>query len=285
MSRTSRASIAQETVAMAQRGWYELPAGRRVDIAEAMRRCLAATALYRPQELDELLNGISPLASGHETVFEVAHETSLAAARRLVVDRGFANTICLNFASAKNPGGGFLGGSQAQEESLARSSGLYQSLLTQSGYYEANRACGTSLYTDHMIFSPGVPVFRDDEGSLLSEPYCLSIVTAPAPNAGAIHKNEPERVSQIGPALSRRIARLLALAVQQGSEHLILGAWGCGVFRNDPEQVAALFAAPLREDRRFRGRFRSVVIAVLDTTPDERIIGPFRRQLGKGNHE
>ena len=272
MNRTSRASIAQETVEIANRGWYEPTTGKRVDISAAMDRCLSGTTLYRPAELD----GLGVVAADYDTVFEVANETSLAAARRLVVDRGHAATMCLNFASAKNPGGGFLGGSQAQEESLARSSGLYRSLLSQGGYYEANRSCGTCLYTDNMIFSHDVPVFRDNAGCLLPEPYCLNIVTAPAPNAGAVRKNEPERASEIGPTLSRRIARLLALAAHKGCEHLILGAWGCGVFRNDPAEVASLFAAALGSER-FRNRFRTIVFAVLDTAEDERTIAPFRR--------
>ncbi|HZN35940.1 MAG TPA: TIGR02452 family protein [Pirellulaceae bacterium] len=278
MNRTSRAAIAQETVEIANRGWYETPAGKRVDISAAMDRCLSGTALYRPGELDRL-----PPRTGHpaglHAAFEVANETSLAAARRLVVERGCSATMCLNFASAKNAGGGFLGGSQAQEESLARASGLYRSLLTQDEYYAANRACGTCLYTDHMIFSPAVPVFRDDEGQLLEEPYCLDIVTAPAVNKGAILKNEPQRAHDIGPTMRGRIENLLRLAADRGCEHLILGAWGCGVFRNDPEEVASLFAFVLGGEP-FRNRFRTIVFAVLDSAPDERTIGPFRRIWG-----
>jgi len=70
----------------------------------------------------------------------------------------------LNFASAKNPGGGFLGGGSAQEESLARSSGLFPCINQMQQMYETNRAYRSCLYTDHMIYSPRVPVFRDDEG-------------------------------------------------------------------------------------------------------------------------
>jgi uncharacterized protein (TIGR02452 family) len=277
MNRKSRASIARETVEIANRGWYEPSPNQRVEISAAMDRCLGGTALYRPNELNALLSKTEPATLGQETKFEVANETSLVAARRLITEFGFANALCLNFASAKNPGGGFLGGSQAQEESLARSSGLYRSLLTQGEYYEANRSCDSCLYTDHMIYSPGVPVFRDDDGNLLAQPYCLNIVTAPAPNAGAIRNNEADRLSEIGPVFSRRIDMLLALAADRGCEHLILGAWGCGAFRNDPTLVSLVFGERL-EQPRFRNRFRTIVFAVLDTAPDERIITPFRQK-------
>jgi uncharacterized protein (TIGR02452 family) len=284
MSRSIRAQIGKQTVEIAERGWYAAPGGNRVEIAQAMSRCLQDTTLHRPEELDELLQQTKPPAVAHTTKFEIANETTLVAAHRLVVVRGCEQTLCLNFASAKNPGGGFLGGSQAQEESLARSSGLYATLQSQWGYYEANRACGTALYTDHMILSPNVPVFRDDEGDLLAEPYCLGMLTAPAANAGATRDNEPHGNSLIGPRMAVRIAKVLALAAHHHFEHLILGAWGCGVFRNDPAEVAGLFAAALFDDDRFRNRFQTVVFAVLDRTQGEEIIGPFRRQFGSESH-
>jgi len=274
MNRNRRAQLGNETVAIAQQGWYETAAGR-VDIAKQLQSCVENTALFTPADLDELVDAI-PQGS-RQTKIEVPNETTLSAARRLVVDGGHANTLCLNFASAKKPGGGFLSGAQAQEESLARASALYASLITQTGYYETNRGCGTALYTDHMILSPDVPIFRDDDGDLLAEPYLLSIATAPAVNAGAVLKNEPDKQSMIRPAMAARIAKLLALAAHRGYEHLVLGAWGCGVFRNDPAEIARLFAEALLRDGPFAGRFSRVVFAVF--TRDERIIEPFRTQF------
>jgi len=281
MRRSTRAQFGKETVEIAERGWYETPAGNRVDISAAMSRCLQTTTLFRPEELEELLGQTALFSASHATEFEVANETTLSAARRLIQERGCKRTLCLNFASAKNPGGGFLGGSQAQEESLARSSGLYRSLQTQWTYYEANRGCDTALYTDHMILSPDVPVFRDDSGQLLDEPYALSMLTAPAANAGAIRDNEPHRIAQIATTMAHRIAKILGIAARNDYEHLILGAWGCGVFRNDPGEVAGLFASALLEDDRLRNRFRTVVFAVLDSTADESVIGPFRRRFAE----
>jgi len=241
MSRSSRAKIGQETVQIVKQGSYTAPDSRQVDLREQISRCLTNTALWSPEDLENLVQN-NLASANHETKFYVRNETVLTTARQLVVDQNLPRTLCLNFASAKNPGGGFLGGSQAQAERLARSSALYDSLLTQQEYYDIHRQCGTCFYTDYMIYSPDVPVFREDDGTLLTEPYSLSILTSPAVNAGAARKNEPTKAGQILPAMVTRINKVLALAQHLGYEHLILGAWGCGVFKNEPADIANLFA-------------------------------------------
>ena len=164
----------------------------------------------------------------------------------------------------KNPGGGFLNGSQAQEESLARASALYVCLLNHMAYYDANRHSRSLLYTDHMIVSPQVPVFRDAADQLLEEPWEVTIITAPAPNAGAIAKEQPEAIHQIETVFRRRVEQVLSAAVVFGQTALVLGAWGCGVFRNDPKMVARLFGEFLVENGVFARAFEHVVFAVLD---------------------
>jgi uncharacterized protein (TIGR02452 family) len=280
----NRKSCGRETVDIVERGWYEFPPGERVDIQSAVANCRTQTSLHTPEELETLRIATSAVATGPsiDTVYEVTNETTLSAAYRLVVERGLENTLCLNFASAKNPGGGFLGGAQAQEESLARSSALYASLLTQPQYYEANRRCGTALYTHHMILSPSVPVFRRDDGQLLPRPYLVGILTAPAVNAGAVRANQPDLEARIRPTMALRIPKALTIAATRGYGHLVLGAWGCGVFRNDPQEIAALFGEALLSDDRFRGRFRTVTFAVLDGSSDRRVIAPFERTFAHG---
>ena len=123
MSRNQRKQMAEETLRIIEQGCYTNPAGVRVGLADAVDRSVEGTHLYTPGELEALI-GRAEMKGGRSTVFEVVNETTLSACRRLVVDRGFNDVLALNFASAKNAGGGFLGGSQAQEESLARSSAL-----------------------------------------------------------------------------------------------------------------------------------------------------------------
>src|SRR5207253_843688 len=100
-------------------------------------------------------------------------ETTLASARRLVA--AGQRPAALNFASAKHPGGGFLNGALAQEESLARSSALY-ACLVGNPMYTFHQAQSDALYTDYAIYSPDVPVFRGDDGALLPEPYLCSFI-------------------------------------------------------------------------------------------------------------
>jgi uncharacterized protein (TIGR02452 family) len=281
MNRKSRATLGQEAVEIVERGWYTLDGGERVDIKEAVSFCLEGTKLFVPEELGSLVEKYRADASSNSrpTEFAVTNESTLSAARRLVLERCRPNTLCLNFASAKNPGGGFLGGSQAQEESLARASGLYASLLKQPAYYEANRECRTPIYTNHMILSPAVPVFRNDDGDLLAEPFAVGMLTSPAVNAGAVRTNRPGDIPEIRPAMAKRIASVLAVAAHAGYDHLVLGAWGCGVFRNDPEEVSELFANVLFNEGIFTNRFSSVVFAILDRSPEENYIGPFKRRF------
>jgi len=189
-------------------------------------------------------------------VIEVTNETSLSAARRLG-----AGAACLVFASAKNPGGGFLTGAQAQEESIARSSALYPCLTAARGFYDFHRRQGDLRYSDRVIYSPAVPVFRGDDGALLEAPYPVSFLTAAAPNLGAVLSNQPTAAGSVPRVLAERARRVLTVAAAHGHRTLVLGAWGCGVFRNDPAVVAAAFAAQLASTH---GWFDHVVFAVLD---------------------
>ncbi len=276
MKRSFRAQLAKETLAILEAGTYTIKGGKSVSIRSAQKACEKATMLYSPESLAQLA---PPAVDGIVTEFAVTSETTLAAARRLVQEATLPKVACLNFASAKNAGGGFLSGSQAQEESLARSSGLYRCQGRARTYYEANRECETCLYTDHIIYSPEVPVIRDDGGQLLETPYTISIITAPAVNAGAVRKNEPEQADEIAAVMRRRAGYVLAVAQANDCEHLILGAWGCGVFENDPREVAAIFGDLLLGEGAFANTFQSVLFAVLDRTEDESMIGPFRARF------
>ena len=115
-----------------------------------------------------------------------------------------------------------------------------------------------------MIYSPGVPVFRDLDDRLLSKPYSISIVTSAAVNAGAVRRNEPTNIPKIRPIMETRIRSVLAVARQNQHKSIVLGAWGCGVFRNNPSDVASWFSSILLEDPRFMAAFDRVVFAVLD---------------------
>jgi uncharacterized protein (TIGR02452 family) len=274
--RSTRAELARQTVEFVERGSYLAGEDRVVDITDQVRTCLETTRFFTPEELEKLRDAtLSRTATRLPTVFEVVNETTLSGIARLSA-AGQRSVAALNFASAKNPGGGFLNGSQAQEESLARSSALYASLMRAMKFYERHRTSASLLYTDAMILSSDCPVIRDDHGTLLDEPHTVTFITSAAPNAGAIAQNQPKDQSKIPSVLRRRAELVLTLAASQGYTHLVLGAWGCGVFRNDPALVASVFAEHLLQGA-WTGRFEHVVFSVLDSSAEQKTFESFAR--------
>jgi uncharacterized protein (TIGR02452 family) len=265
--------VAQETVAILEKGSYEAPSGKMVELGGLIDAAVKGTKLYPPGSLDSWEPASPP---GSSPRVEVTAETTAEAGRRLVQGEGVEKVAALNFASARNPGGGFLRGAKAQEEDLARCSALYYCLLTQPAYYDVNRATESLLYTDHLIYSPDVPFFRDDRLSLLDAPFLLSIITSPAPNAGEARGGDRSRIREV---LERRAGMVLASAAANGHRNLVLGAWGCGVFRNEPAVVADVFGRWI-EHPRFAGLFDRVVFAIYDRSAEKATLRAFEERLG-----
>jgi uncharacterized protein (TIGR02452 family) len=243
-------AIARETVADAERGAYRNPAGTEIAIGADVRHAIAGTRLHLPG--DDLVVPDQPPVT---PAVHVTDESTLASTRRLGGD-----VACLVFASARNPGGGFLNGAQAQEESVARGSALYPCLLAAGDFYAHHRAAPELTYTDRVVYSPAVPVFRDDKGEPLAAPYPVTFLTCAAPNAAAIARTQPEHLDAVPSILARRATRALSVAAAHGHRRLVLGAWGCGVFGNDPVVVAGAFGQALAA----RPFFDEVVFAIYD---------------------
>lgn len=269
----NRMSIAQNTLEILEAGHYTAPSGRQVNIAAEIWDCVCGTIYYDPKKLSNIQQSIlSRTPQFSTTEIEVKAETTLEGIQRLAGQ--FEKIAVLNFASAKNPGGGFLNGAQAQEESLARSSALYNSLLKGHEYYDYHRANRSTFYSDRMIYSPNCPVFKDDAGNLLEQPCFVDFITSPAPNAGVI---SPDEADQIPEVLQIRGAKVLSLAAHQNCDALILGAWGCGVFRNSPVMVAQMFADLLKGQ--FQGRFKFVAFSVFDSSKNQSVLSAFNQQF------
>ncbi len=175
MNRDTRVKVAQETLQILEAGQYTAPSERVVAVADALANAVAGTRLYQLSDFPENLTA-DVHRNAEATRISVTAESTLEAAWRLTRENSDDVPCCLNFASAKNPGGGFLGGSQAQEEALARSSGLYPCLTQMQAFYDFHRGQHSCLYSDCMIYAPGVPVFRDDAGNLLEEFYLASFL-------------------------------------------------------------------------------------------------------------
>ena len=263
MSRELAARYGEEAVQIMENGAYRAASGKMVGIADLLQRSVKGTTSYPPDiALPQEWVGI------HQTGIEVVNEPTLAAVQRL---RGSGHhPVALNFASATHPGGGFRSGARAQEEYLARSSGLY-ACLRGLPMYPFHRARHDPLYTDYVIYSPDVPVFRGDDGVLLETPYTVGIITSPAVNAAALPR---ERHAEILPAMWGRILKVLAAGVHHGHDSIVLGAWGCGAFGNRSSEIAPLFRKALEAN--FMGAYRRVAFAITDSSSEKRNIGPFQ---------
>ena len=263
------AKLGKEAVDIGWAGRYEAPSGRVVDIATMVAAAAAGTISVAPDEAMETCP-----RGQFQTRISVRNESTLVAAQRL--HAAGLRPAALNFASAMSPGGGFLGGARAQEESLARSSTLFACLQGQP-YYAHHQRLQDEMYTSWVLYSPDVPVFRDDDGALLEEPWPCTFITAAAPMVKVLSRQSPERLAEVPAVMRERISRVLTIAGSQGHASVVLGAWGCGAFGGDTDSVAEIFKEALAGP--FRGVFEEVVFAVLDATEELRFIGPFERRF------
>ena len=177
----------------------------------------------------------------------------------------------LNFASSTSPGGGVTRGASAQEECLCRVSTLYPCLNDKrmwDVFYTPHRRSGNPLHNDDIIFTPNVQVLKDDDYRPLMDPFAVDVITCAAPNL----REQPASPYNPGDGDAKRISkdelyqlhkqrarRILTVAAQNETDVLILGAFGCGAFQNDPQVVARAYNDVLAE---FNHHFRTIEFAV-----------------------
>lgn len=158
------------------------------------------------------------------------------------------NIIALNFANAIAPGGGYLYGAVAQEECLCRSSLLYSAISKHRWYYLKDALKYTPYAKQEMIYSPNVPIIRDGEYQFI--PYTeASFVTSCAVNVTILKcltlgLYSRKRVKKV---MENRIRDLFALMLDQNPSVIVLGAWGCGAYGNDREEIYDLFEEVINE--------------------------------------
>ena len=182
----------------------------------------------------------------------------------------------MNFASATNPGGGVTKGSSAQEEAICRCSTLYQNLKEEKvwkKFYAPHRRAHDPLHNDDCIYTPGVMVFKSDTDypQLLPEDkwYSVNVLTCAAPNLWERPSNEMNagdgdaavHISRedLQALHEKRMRRVLEIAWAKGNEVVILGAFGCGAFRNPPAVVAQAMKTAVQE---YRKNFETIEFAV-----------------------
>lgn len=194
----------------------------------------------------------------------------------------------LNFASATNPGGGVVGGSNAQEECLCRTSTLYANLTDQGmmrAFYQPHRQQLRSgqmdfTYNDDLIYTPDVVIFKSDTAfpTTLPEHHWqkVDVITCAAPNLNyGSQMISPDELAQIH---ENRCRKILAVAQEQNVEVVILGAFGCGAFGNPPEIVAK---GMMRAIQDFSKAFQTIEFAIYCPPYDQRNQIAFQKVLSK----
>lgn len=198
----------------------------------------------------------------------------------------------LNFASATTPGGGVVKGSSAQEECLCRCSTLYRNLNVVDAwnkYYNYHRSSVNALHNDDIIYTPDVVIFKDDDYNMLptSDFMKVDVITCAAPNLRENPHNQynaeksVEKIEITDEDLLKlhenRGRRIMAVAAANNIDVLILGAFGCGAFRNDPRIVAQAYKNILPE---FRHCFKEIEFAVYCRPGDDSNYQVFKAFLG-----
>lgn len=276
-NRKERQEIAKETLEIQDKGFYRTVSGNIIQLADKIKHCNENSCVYAEKDFGTLI--VKKVKKKEiKTEFEVTNEHSISACLRLAaeISDDATKVACLNFASAKNVCGGMIGGSLAQEESLGLCSCLH-SCLSQFhiGYYSVNQKDPKNgLYHNNLIYSPDCTIFRNDINyELLESPVRTSFITSPAVNKGVALKHGVKQ-KIISEEMLKRMHHVLAVAIETGHQVLVLGAWGCGVFRNDAHDIAMQFAHFLTEPNGiYSNVFQKVVFAV---GKEERKVEVFR---------
>lgn len=200
----------------------------------------------------------------------------------------YGNKIAvLNFASATTPGGGVRKGSSAQEEALCRVSNLYLCLTDKKlweSFYQKNRDAKNNIHTDDIIYTPDVMVIKNDDYKTLQESdyFRVDVITCAAPNlrevpANSFNRDEGEPIQLSNEELYKvhykRAIKIMEVACANNVEVLILGAFGCGAFRNNPTVVAKAYKDAVEH---FRHAFKEIEFAVYCPPKDPTNYNEFR---------
>ena len=193
------------------------------------------------------------------------------------------NVAVLNFASASNPGGGVVNGSSAQEESLCRCSTLYYNLTEDfmwKNFYIPHRRAANPIHNDDLIYTPNVVIFKSDTNypRLLPENEWkkVNVITCAAPNlrerpSNAFNSGDGNSAVKISDDELEQIhikrgRKILETAAANKNEVVILGAFGCGAFMNNPEVVARAYKKLIEE---FKYTFETIEFAIYCSPRDD----------------
>lgn len=260
--RSMRVEVFKHTTFLVQQGYYTNGKNQKIDLTDVQGMVLNTKFYHSPCSVHHI-----PIING-ETIVKVENIDCLLASEKLLKE-GYHPAV-LNMASRRNPGGGVQTGAGAQEENLFRRSNLFQSLY-QFAPFADKYGLRSSKYQYPLdrnfggIYTPDATVFRGTEQDgypLLDEPYRMSFVSVAGINRPALES--PERIApELIAPVKNKIRTIFRIVLLHGHDSLVLGALGCGAFRNPPSHIARLFHEVMEEPE-FKNKYRLLFFAILD---------------------
>ena len=260
--RNMRADVFKHTVFLVQQGYYYDQKQSKVSFPDS-KIMIGATRFY-----DKLVTTFHIPTINSNTIIKVVNLDCLLAAEKLLKE-GYHPAV-LNMASRQNPGGGVQTGAGAQEENLFRRTNLFQSLFQFVPYAEKYGVRKSRLQYPldknfGGIYTPDAVVFRGTEQDgypLLDTPYRMSFIAVAGINRPTLES--PERISSdLVEPVKNKIRTIFRIGLLHGHDSLVLGALGCGAFRNPPSHIARLFHEVMEEPE-FKNKYRLLLFAILD---------------------
>ena len=250
-------------------------------LRESIEKSIKLTKFYYE---DHKFNLKDKTIKSNEYNIIITPDRTLEAVQKYYISKDKKGKIgVLNFASAKKPGGGVWTGARSQEESLCRASTLYPCLTTEflkDNYYSYHIE-KKSENTNRIIYIPNILVFKSDNNvfsEMLDEKdwYNIDIITCPAHNQRA-YKVQYEKLKEIN---YYKIKAIIECAVENDVDNLILGAYGCGAFGNDPQLVSEAFKKILIDEEYYK-YFENVHFAIFTTLNDAKNLNEFKHTFEK----
>ncbi len=251
MNRQNLVDIAGETIDIINNGKYKANGKEIIFDSEKIRSVKVYSPEYSPQNFEKSDKKAEIIIKPADS-FGILNLCDIS-----------GKTCVLNFASAKNPGGGFQIGARAQEEQLCFCSTLFGSIGSEKAFemYKYNRENYNTLYSDYMLYSPDVMIIRNSAYELLENPRNVSVITSPAVNRNIADLKHSQK--EIFNCMLNRAEKILSIAVENGNQNIVLGAWGCGVFRNSVYDIAEIFRILLFE-KNYISLFDNVIFAAFN---------------------
>lgn len=277
-TREERVEIFQDTLA-----WIKADPTLSASVVEAKKK----TTVYYEDDYPQFdMNVIK------DEQISVTRDRSYQAAMRLAKENPGKRIAVMNFANAFHAGGGVTRGAGAQEECLCRCSTLYPLLYRRSlrdSYYKHHHDLNTSKASDSLIYTEGVVICKTDDEHpkrMTQEEWVkVDVITIAAPDLRA-RSNMYAAIVGSGTYMNntelfgyhvKRAIHVLTVAASKGADILVLGAFGCGAFQNDPAVVAKAYKIALEE---FPKVFDKVEFAVYCLPKDQRNYEEFHKVLG-----